>query len=39
MRQGKVEIQPGFDGEYGVISLFSKEDDKPAEGEKQLSLF
>ncbi len=38
MREGKVSIQAGFDGEYGIISIFGK-DDKPKEGEKQLSLF
>lgn len=38
MRQGKVNIQPGFDGEYGKISLFGDEEKAP-ETEKQLSLF
>ncbi len=38
MRQGKVNIQAGFDGEYGKISLFGDED-KPQEPERQLSLF
>ena len=38
MRQGKVNIQAGFDGEYGVISLFGKEEQR-ADGEKQLNLF
>lgn len=38
VRQGKVQIKPGFDGEYGIVSIFGEED-KPAEGEKQLSLF
>jgi uncharacterized protein (TIGR00375 family) len=37
-RQGKVKIKPGFDGEYGVISIFGEEG-KSGEGEKQLSLF
>ncbi len=40
MRQGKVNINPGFDGEYGKISLFDAEGDSPdAKGEQQLSLF
>ena len=38
VRQGKVEIKPGFDGEYGKISIFS-DDDKSDTTEKQLSLF
>lgn len=38
MRQGRVNIKAGFDGEYGVVSIFG-DDDKPAEPEKQLSLF
>jgi uncharacterized protein (TIGR00375 family) len=38
VRQGKVSIKAGFDGEYGTISIFGEEE-KSAEGEKQLSLF
>jgi PHP family Zn ribbon phosphoesterase len=38
MRQGKVNIKPGFDGEYGTVSIFG-EDDKPGKKEEQLSLF
>ena len=38
MRQGQVIVLPGFDGEYGRISLFSKEENQ-AKGEEQLSLF
>jgi len=38
VRQGQVEIKAGFDGEYGVISIFGDEN-KTTEGEKQLSLF
>ena len=26
MRKGKVELQPGFDGEYGTISLLTEDD-------------
>jgi uncharacterized protein (TIGR00375 family) len=39
MREGRVNIKAGFDGEYGIISLFGEEgkpEDKP---EQQLSLF
>lgn len=36
VRQGKVNIKPGFDGEYGKIAIFG-DDEKPKE--KQLSLF
>ncbi len=38
VREGKVNIKAGYDGEYGVISIFG-DDDKPKETEKQLSLF
>jgi PHP family Zn ribbon phosphoesterase len=38
VRQGQVEIKAGFDGEYGIISIFGDEN-KTTEGEKQLSLF
>ena len=38
MRSGKVNIKPGYDGEYGVISIFDKE--MPGEQhEQQLNLF
>jgi len=37
-RGGKVNIKPGYDGEYGIISLFDK--DQPGEQkEQQLNLF
>jgi len=38
VRQGRVSIKAGFDGEYGIISLFGEEE-KQGDGEKQLSLF
>ncbi|MCU0651355.1 MAG: endonuclease Q family protein [Candidatus Omnitrophica bacterium] len=38
VRKGKVKIDPGFDGEYGKISIFGDEE-KATQGEKQLSLF
>ena len=28
VRQGKVNIAPGFDGEFGTIKLFSKNEEK-----------
>jgi uncharacterized protein (TIGR00375 family) len=37
VREGKINIQAGFDGEYGIISIFDK--DEKQEDEKQLSLF
>ena len=33
-RQGKIEVKPGYDGEYG-IPIFSEEDMKEAEREKK----
>jgi uncharacterized protein (TIGR00375 family) len=38
VRQGKVSIKAGFDGEYGTISIFGGEE-KQERSEKQLSLF
>lgn len=38
MREGKVRIAPGYDGEYGKISIFG-DDEKPKKHEEQLSLF
>lgn len=37
MRQGEVQIAAGYDGEYGTVHLFSKQDHKSKEG--QLTLF
>ncbi len=38
VRQGRVNIKPGFDGEYGTISIFGA-DTKEQKNEEQLSLF
>lgn len=38
VRKGKVNIKAGFDGEYGIISIFDDKEKAP-ENEKQLSLF
>jgi len=38
VRQGKVNIQAGYDGEYGKISIFP-DNDKQDSTEEQLSLF
>jgi uncharacterized protein (TIGR00375 family) len=38
VREGKVDIKAGFDGEYGKICIFNAQE-KSGEGEKQLSLF
>ena len=38
VRKGKVNIQAGYDGEYGIISIFG-EDEKHKKDEEQLSLF
>lgn len=39
MRKGLVTITPGHDGEYGIIRLFEKEEEKSASAAGQLSLF
>ena len=36
VRNGNVNILPGFDGEYGTIEILKEKD---AAGEKQLNLF
>jgi len=38
VRAGKVNIQPGFDGEYGTISIFGQEQSENKK-EEQLKLF
>jgi uncharacterized protein (TIGR00375 family) len=38
VREGKVSIKAGYDGEYGIISIFGDEE-KGNKQEKQLSLF
>lgn len=38
VRQGKVKIKAGFDGEYGIISIFG-DDKQQDKNEEQLSLF
>jgi uncharacterized protein (TIGR00375 family) len=38
VREGKVNIKAGFDGEYGIISIFGTEE-KQQKNEEQLKLF
>ncbi len=36
VRSGKVNIAPGYDGEYGKIRIFEKAERKPIRGQKRL---
>jgi len=38
VRQGKIHVEPGYDGEYGVVSVFSPEEQISAKN-KQKTLF
>ena len=37
MRQGRVTVEPGYDGEYGTVKIFGQEEPKSAE--QQMTLF
>ena len=36
MREGRVAIEPGYDGEYGVIQVFTEEERRRLEGQGRL---
>ena len=37
MRGGDIQIDPGFDGEYGKVNIFSRQEKQDLRGEKSLS--
>jgi DNA helicase-2/ATP-dependent DNA helicase PcrA len=39
MRDGKIDIQAGYDGEYGTINVFSEEDRSQQGSQQQMLLF
>jgi len=39
VRQGKISVQPGYDGEYGKISIFSESEERPKTIGGQETLF
>ena len=38
MRKGDIRIDPGFDGEFGKVNIFSDDEKKSLKGEKRLSI-
>lgn len=36
MRAGDIDIDPGYDGEYGVVNIFTREEKERLKGEKNL---
>ena len=39
MRQNKIKLIPGFDGEYGKVEIFSDKERQEAKLNKQTKLF
>ena len=39
VRQGKISVQPGYDGEFGKISIFGKQEERPKTRGGQETLF
>jgi len=39
VREGRIEVEPGYDGEYGNVHIFTTADAVQAAGEQQMTLF
>ena len=39
MREGRVAVEPGYDGEYGTVKIFDEASAPATAGEQQLTLF
>lgn len=39
MRQGQLQIEPGYDGEFGTVHVFAEDERQSASGFNQASLF
>lgn len=39
VREGRIDVEPGYDGEYGNVHIFTARDAVQAAGEQQMTLF
>lgn len=39
VREGKLKIEPGFDNTYGIVKIFSEDEEQEKNPEEQISLF
>ena len=39
MRKGQLKVEPGYDGEFGTVKIFSSEERESKLAQDQLTLF